>query len=336
VNSLSLDRTKILVTLTGVLLVFAFAYHIWANWGLVTIHAKQQPLGRVIASMERQGNARIETDISSDTPVTMYFDKLPVADALQILSRVTDSRWRLLYFVAGDKSSLKTGEAAWFGGQRPDGWKMLSFPFGGVTMLVDDDAPVLDPRDDLWAPKTAAPAAIQDFFKEAAQATNASFAFPADWNPTVKSAPSSGKVIKVVPKLISAAGGHEEQLFFLSKSGRRGPRPDGGDGPTMAGDFRPDFDLMAIRVQGEIDRLPADQRSQAQANFDTERAFQQSVAKMSDEDRRRAWQQRMQDPQVQEQMAARMENRDSQTPHQQRLQHYQNYVSRKLTAMGKL
>jgi hypothetical protein len=35
-------------------------------------------------------------------------------------------------------------------------------------------------------------------------------------------------------------------------------------------------------------------------------------------------------------MAARMENRDSQTPHQQRLQHYQNYVSRKLTAMGKL
>jgi len=334
VNYLSVNRTQLLALVTGFLLVFVVVYHIWANWGLITIHAKQQPLGKVIASMERQGHAKIETDIAADTPVTMDVVKVPVADALESLATVTESRWRLLYFVAGDKTTLKAGELSWFGGQRPDGWKMLSFPMGGMIVLTDDDAPVLDPRGDVWSPKTAAPAPVQSFFQEAAQATNASFAFPEAWNPTVNRAPASGLVDHVLPKLISAAGGHEDQLFFLSKTGRRGPRT-GNDGPPMAGDLRPDPDLLAARMQGEINRLPADQRAEAQANFDTQQAFWKSIQNLSGDERRQAMMQHMQDPQVQQQMANRQDATEARMNHAQKMQRMQNYVNRKMAAMGK-
>jgi len=288
--------------------------------------------------MERQGHAQIQTDLPSDTPVTMDVVKVHLTDALETLSVVTESRWRLLYFVAGDKSTLKTGELSWFSGQRPDGWKMVSFPMGGnMFALGDEESAPLDPREDVWSPKTAAPAAVQTFFTEAAQLTNAGFAFPEAWNPTVKSTPPSGNVNRVIPKLISAAGGREDQIFFLSKGARRGPRnADRGDGPTMGGDFRPDFDLLAARTQAEINRLPADQRVDAQANFDTWQAFRKSLETMTDEQRRAAIQARMQDPQVQQQMADRMDARDSRMNHDQRIQHFQNYVNRKLTAQGKL
>jgi hypothetical protein len=338
VNYLSINRTQLLALATVFFIVFAVVHHIWANWGLVTVHAKEQPLSRVIASIERQGHAKIETDISGDTPVTMDVVKVPLADALEVLGTVTEARWRLLYFVAGDKSVLKTGESSWFGGQRPDGWKMLSFPMGGnMIMLADDDPPVLDPRGDTWTPKTAAPAPVQSFFQEAAQATNASFAFPTDWNPTVKATLAAGTVEQVVPKLVSAAGGHEDQMFFLSKGGRGGPRRGGGnDGPTMGGDIRPDFDLMAARAQGAINRLPPAQRSEAQSNFDTEQAFRKSLANMTDEERRAAFQQHMQDPMVQQMMQNRQDSREGLMNHQQKVQRFQNIVNRKLAATGKL
>ena len=336
-NYLSLYRTQLLAIATVLLLVSVVIYHIWADWGLVTVHSKGQPLAKVIASIERQGHAKIQTDLPVDTAVTMDVEKVPVADALETLATVTESRWRLLYFVAGDNATLKSGEQSWFGGQRPDDWTMLSFPMFTGNMVSGGDSDIIfDPRQDVWNPKTAAPATVQDFFKEAAQATNASFAFPKSWNPTVKSTPPSGVIERVLPKLISAAGGHEDQLFFLSKPGRRGPRPEGNDGPTMTGDLRPDFDLLAARVQQQINRMPPEERSDAQANFNSQQAFFKSLAGMTDDQRRQAFQQHMQDPQVQDQMLNRMDSREAHMNHDQRMNRMQNYVNRKLAATGKL
>ena len=338
-NYIAVNRTQVLIIATVALLLFAIVYHVWADWGLVTIHAKQEPLGKVIASMERQGHAKIQTDLAGDTPVTMDVVKTPLTDALETLSVVTESRWRLLYFVAGDKSTLKSGELAWFGGQRPDGWKMVSLSMGGNMMaaLEDDDATAIppDPRTDVWTPKTAAPAPLQTFFLDAATLTNASFAFPGDWNPTVKSTPPSGTVEHVIPKLVSAAGGRQDELFFLGKQGRRGPRNDAGNGAT-GGDFHFDPELFAAHMQAEINRLPADERGTAQANFNTERAFRESLRDMTDEQRRQAWQQHLQDPQVQQQIANMMDGRDGRMNHDQRMQHFQNMVNHKLAAQGKL
>jgi hypothetical protein len=335
VNSFAVNRTQVLVIVTVLLLLFAIIYHIWAGWGLITIHAKQEPLGKVIASMERQGHATIQTDMPGDTPVTMDVVKVPLTDALETLSVNTESRWRLLYFVAGDKATLKTGELTWFSGQRPDGWKMVSFPFGNTFATEDDPDPTpLDPRLDVWTPRTAAPAQVQTFFAEAAQLTNAGFAFPGDWNPTVSSTPPSGIVERVIPKLIKSARGKEDELFFLSKNTRRGPATPGG--PGVASDFQFDPDLLAARIQAEISRLPEEQRTEAQNNFATQQAFQASLKGMTDDQRRAAWMAHMQDPEVQQQMANRMDANEARMNHDQRMQRMQNYVNRKMQARGKM
>jgi hypothetical protein len=335
----NINRTKALVSATVFLLVFAIVYYIWANWGLVTIHAKNEPLSKVIASMERQGHANIQTDMSGDTPVTMDCVKVPLTDALETLSTVSDSRWRLLFFVAGDKATLKAGESSWFSGQQPDGWKMISFSMGGmgsnISALVADDSydTPLDPREDVWTPKQAAPAPVQSYFVEAASLTNAGFAFPGDWNPSVDRMPPAGKITKSVPKLISYAGGREDQVFFLSQNGRRPTTADNSQ--NQGDDLRPDPDLIAERTQNEINRLPDDVRQEAQRNFDTQRAFWDSLKNMTDDERRQALQQHAQDPQVQDMIAAQQDSRDGRMNHDQRMQHYANYVNRKMAATGR-
>jgi hypothetical protein len=323
------NRSKTLAIATFLLLAFAVVHYIWANWGLVTVHAREVPLGKVIASIQRQGHAHIATDMPLDTPVTMDVDKVPVTDALETLSINTDSRWHLVFLAAPDKSAIKTAELTWFGGQKPDDWTLLSFGFGGNMFSGDESTAPPDPRGDLWNPKTAAPAPVQTFFGEAVQATNASFAFPTAWNPTVSKVPASGEVGKIAPKLISLAGGKYDQVFLVSKNVRRGPRPDG----TAA--IQPDLDLLAERAQNQINRLPPDQRGDAQAAFDAEQNFRKSLAGLSDADRAQAWAQHMQDPNVQQQMANRMDAQDARMNHDQRMQRIQNYVNRKMAAMGK-
>ncbi|MEY4300047.1 MAG: hypothetical protein RIR25_1283, partial [Verrucomicrobiota bacterium] len=36
-------------------LAFALAWHIYSGWGLVTLHVTDAPLGKVLASINRQG-----------------------------------------------------------------------------------------------------------------------------------------------------------------------------------------------------------------------------------------------------------------------------------------
>jgi hypothetical protein len=295
------------------------------------------PLGKVVASMERQGHVRIETDMPGTVAVTMDVDKVPVAYALEKLSVVTNSRWRLLYFVAGDKATLKTGENAWFAGNRPADWTMISFAFGGGgagIQLTDDDPPVFDPRQDTYSPVLAAPEKIQTYFSEAAQLTNAGFACPTAWNPDVTSKPPSGYVGKVVPKLVSKANGKEDMVFFLSENGGgRGPGGPGGPGGGFA-DLNPDY--LAQRVQDEINRLPPEEKSEAQNNFDAENAFRKSLANMTDDQRRDAFMQRMQDPAFQQAMMNRQDSRENMMNHDQKMQRFQNYVNRKLSITGKM
>jgi hypothetical protein len=322
-----------------VLILGAVAYHVYADWGLVTIHAHQMPLGKVIASMERQGHAKIETDMPQDTiMVNMDVVKVPLVDALEKLSVVTNSRWRFLYFVAGDKATLKKGEDAWFSGQHPDDWTMVSFPFGNQAIQLDDgDPPVFDPREDTYTPKAKAPDKIQTYFLEAAQLTNAGFAYPDSWTPTVNAVPDGGAVQKVIPKLISKVGGHSDQIFFLSLNGGGGRGPGGPGGPGGGGPMAGfDPSLFEQRVQDEINRLPPEEKSEAQNNFDAEKAFRASLANMTDEQRRDAFMARMQDPAFQAAMMNRQDARESAMGHDQRMQRFQNYVNRKLSITGKM
>ena len=83
-----------------------------------------------------------------DTPVTMDVDKVPLPDALETLATVTESRWRLLYFVAGDKAALQAAETAWSASGQTAGWLEDGFlPHGQYGLHPDDDdSPPPDPR----------------------------------------------------------------------------------------------------------------------------------------------------------------------------------------------
>src|SRR5438552_3856579 len=101
-----MSRNLWLVSLAVILVTGRIAWSIWSGWGLITVHAKAEPLGKVIAQIERQGGVTLRTDLKSDTQVTMNVEKVPLTEALETLATVTDARWRLAYFMADDKTKI--------------------------------------------------------------------------------------------------------------------------------------------------------------------------------------------------------------------------------------
>jgi len=102
-----MNRTRWLI-LTIVLLVAAnIAHHIWKDWGLITIHCEDWPVGTVVHEIERQGHVTVKSNVPGETKVRMHVDKVPIAEALATLSVVTEARWRLAYFYAGDRVGIE-------------------------------------------------------------------------------------------------------------------------------------------------------------------------------------------------------------------------------------
>ncbi len=335
--------------LTGILLILflcTVVYHIWAGWGLITVHAKAQPLSQIVSQIQRQGHVTLKTDIAGDTPVTMNVDKVPLTEALETLAATTDGRWRLSYVLAPDKAAVQTAIDDFVSGQRPEGWKQIYIPMPNVTAIADD-APIPDPRGDVWNVKAPADATLQAYLDDAAKSANAAFSFPESWNPTIKSTPSSGEITHVIPKLASAAGGKVEEIFVLTK-GSGGRRMADNDGGGQGGDYaalptavaggdntnrprRPEMDPAAMeqRMQAEIDKLPAASRGPAQARFNKEREFWKSLRDLPPDQRMQKIQDHMNDPEVQQRMDDRQANRDSRQTPNQRQARYQNYVQHK-------
>ncbi len=66
--------------------------YFWSRWGLVTVHAKGQSLSQVIRSIEKQGHVTIRTNMDGTKPVDMWVTQVSLAEAMEKLSVVTDSR----------------------------------------------------------------------------------------------------------------------------------------------------------------------------------------------------------------------------------------------------
>jgi len=138
------SRTQILAGSVFALLVVNMAWSLISNWGKITLDAHQLPLRKVIAEFERQGHIRLRSNLDPDTPVTLHLDKVPVAEALENLSVVTDSRWRLAYLMGPRRADLLSMLKDWEAGPRPQGWVWINHPVN-----LDMIAPQLadDPQD---------------------------------------------------------------------------------------------------------------------------------------------------------------------------------------------
>ena len=200
------------------LLVGNFIYNVWLHWGLITIHSKKDPLSKIIRQIEKQGHVTLESNVDPNTPVNMWVTEVTLADAMETLSVVTESRWRLAYIVAGNRSAIKGAIASITSGQKTEGWKSVYYPLRGAE---EQDVPV-DPRKDPWNVKPVVEPTAQAYLEQAARSVSACFMFPEDWNPPVKSAPASGPIAKTLPKLASTAKGSYEEVFLLQKRQRMG------------------------------------------------------------------------------------------------------------------
>jgi hypothetical protein len=348
-----LSRNQWVLIVLLFILTGEVVHHIWTHWGLITIHSKNQSLSQVIRSIEKQGHVTIKTNMDLTKPVEMNVDEVNLSEALETLSAVTDSRWRLAYYVGPDKATVASALSTFTSGQRNEGWKMIYLP---LPNFGDEASRLGDPRDDTWVVKTASQPTLQGYLHEAAKNVSASFLVPNDFNPPVNAPPKSGAISSALPKLASTAKAKYEEVFLLQNFSRQadgdrrdrtdGERRDRGDDgePRFAGNFgggssggRSGFDRNAFeeRIQNEINKLPPAERSMAQQEHDERKKFFDSLKDLTPEQRNQAFQAMMSDPAMQDKIENSNNARDARnTPHQ-RIAKAAGYLQRKAAASGR-
>lgn len=340
-----MDNRRILVLAGVALLLCATLVWRWmSGWGLVTVDFTDAPLAKVIRSIERQGGVKIATNADLTTPVTILLNRAPVFEAIDTLAARIDGDARLAFIAAPTKKQITEVLAAFTGGTNPGGWSVFSAGFGGGFGGFGSGESEIDPRRIEWTVSEAADKNLQTLLQQGAQKTGALFATPEAWNPLVNRLPSAGTTGQVAGGLVKAARGHMRELFLITvrpprpegerAAGERGP--DRWEGRTVLspgrGNRNANPEWMAERIQAQIAQLPADERAEAQKQFDEMRNFWQSVRALPEEERRAKWEELMNNPEVQARMEERMAARDARRSPQQREQRMRRYVDRKQQA----
>lgn len=338
-----MKRQYRLPLLTLLLVVGYLGWYLFSNWGLITVHADNQPLGEVIRSIEKQGRVTIKTNMDPAAKVSLNLEKVALAEALESLSVVVDARWRLTYFIAPDQSAIGAALAEIASGKRPEGWKTHYVPMPPVGLEAPEVLP--DPRKDLWEVSPAQEGTLQAYLQQASRHVSASFQVPESYNPAVASAPSGGPIRKSLAKLVSTAKGSYQEVFLLQGDRRdraEGERRGGDDGPRFAGNFgdgpglgrggEPDRSAADERIQNELKKLPEAKRVAAQQEYDERRKIFEEIRSMTPEQRAEAFQNMMSDPRNEERMDKAMSAREARRSPQQRVERGQRYRDRKQQA----
>jgi len=324
-----------------VLLAANLAVRIYSTWGLITLEVNKGPLAEVIKEIANQGNIELLANLDPDTLVTLSLDKVPIGEALENLAAVTDSRWRLAYFIAPTKEQLSKGVKDWKADVAQEDWKWFGSrgPMGGGTG-VDDAIP--DPRGDLWIPADDAPLNdFQTWLTEASLACEASFAVPVDWNPDLTKIPARGEVQNVIPKAAKKVGGKTEEVFLLSSSGRRGRDSENSDGErprrgpsgfSKSGRERPNPEMMARAMEARIAKLPEKEQGPARERMNQMRSLFAGFENLTKEQRREKMRELFDDPAIQIKMEERRAKSDSRKTPEQRIERYKSYVQKKKSA----
>jgi hypothetical protein len=319
-----MQRNHWLLLTVVLLLVGNIVWYVWSHWGLITVHAKNQPLGEVIRSIEKQGHVTIKTNLDLAKPVQMDVDKVALAEALETLSVATDARWRLAYFVAPDKGTIDAVLANIGNRLRPEGWRTMYVPLPPVGT---EPEVLPDPRKDSWAVKPAKESTLQSYLEQASRNVSASFFVPEQWNPPITSPPGGGAIANALPKLVKKAQGKYVEIFVLqgSRFAENDSRGRGGEDNDFRGAFR---DAMEERVQNEINKLPVEERKVAQQEHDERKNFFEGMKDLTPEQREAKVQEFMSDPKNQERMENGNLARDARRSPQQRMQRGKQYLQR--------
>ncbi|MEI6081863.1 MAG: hypothetical protein WCR44_05475 [Verrucomicrobiota bacterium] len=283
-----------------------------ANWGLVTIHAKEQPLAKVIASIARQGGVRIESSLDPSKRVTMDVVKVTPVEALEILAEATESGWRVVYLAAPTKTALNEAIVSLSGTGKIEGWTTSYYPGPGGAGGAEYGQ-VIDARFLAISMEGPDPD-LAKLLDETAQKSGVMTALPKDWTPAAK-LPKSATVRKAVSSLVGSAHGKVAEFFFLNErrrhewggagpgegdeeaDGASGLRPSGSPGqqPGVTGnggsrvpwgeraDVNPAW--MEQRQLAQIKKLPSDKQTQALKDREERKAFFDSLKGLTPQER---------------------------------------------------
>ncbi len=335
-----MNQHRLLPKITAVVVLLYLVYWVWSGWGLITVDVDRKPLADVIRSIEKQGGIVLKTNMDATTPVTMHVFKVTLPEALEDLSAVTDSRWRLSYIYGGDKGTIQGALASLASGTRPEGWKNFDVPMmGGRAAQFAEPPPLSDPRTDTWNIKEPEEKTLQGYLRGASVGVAASFSCPESYNPNVAKAPGSGPIRKAAPQLAKTSGAQMQEVFLLlgRPVGVAEVEDAGGDedGLPRPRANRPDFTMMRERRLAEIEKLPIAEQAQARAEMEEREKLFASVRDLPPEERRAKVEELLSTSDVQDKMEERrMERSERQTP-EQRLKRYQKYVDRKNAAKEK-
>jgi hypothetical protein len=309
------------------LLLATFVYNIIAGWGLITVKVTDAPLAKVIKSIEWQGWVKIYTNLPADTKVSMYVDHVPLAEAMETLAANAGAQWKLGFFAAATSGAVKQEITDFQNGASDDSVKVYSYP----TMLQmvtssQEDAPVADPRRQVWPGKAVADNSISSYLDALAQSADIWIQAPADWSASVASAPSpNSSITGAVNAVVGRAHGSVTTALVL-QARRRGFA--GGGDRRRGGDMNDDasWNAMEDRVRNAINGLPADSQADALAQLDQETKFRADVKAAPPDQQRQMMRQHF---------AGRFNGNMDRLSPQKRAARFQRMVAARMAAQGK-
>lgn len=302
-----------------------------SDWGLVTIHVKDAPLGTVISSIARQGHVRIETSLDPSVKVSMDADRVTATEAVEQLTRITESSWRGVIVAAPSKSALGDGVSMLRAGPNPEGWGILYYP---LSPMMAPRETALDPRSLVWNVE-GPDREVGKLLDEAAQKSGVMIVVPKDWKAMAPRLPASAATGGAIHRLVGSVGGRDASFYYLTARERRrwedGPPRDALSLPASPDATIPEAKAEWVdqRIRATIMALPAAKQEEAKKEYEDGKAFRESLRNLTPEERRQKMRERMADPEFAEKAGERTLLRDSLRTAEQRISRAVNYLNRK-------
>lgn len=114
---------------------------IHGGWGTITLDYENKPLGTVLRSFTKQSGLPVVTDLDETKPITIHVIRVPVAEALDALQAVAESRGRLLYLAAPNNADLQKGLSLLPGKLDSADWKTIEYRLPFMFLAGSEDLP---------------------------------------------------------------------------------------------------------------------------------------------------------------------------------------------------
>ena len=317
------DDSKRPLILGGVALLLAalLAARWISGWGLVTVHARDVTLGKVLTSIARQAHVRIESSVDPARKVSLDVDQVPLAEALDVLAQSAGASWRSAAVLASTQTAITEALLSLRENPKPEGWEIRYYP--SPPMSQEGDI-AIDPLTLEWNPEGPG-LKVASLLDEASQKSGLMTVFPKDWEVAAPNLPRTARTDKAIRELARSSRAKETFFYYLTD------RPGGGGwGGRPKETFNPEW--MDQRQSARIAKLPEDRRAEAKKDLEEWKARREEMKNLPPEERREKMRQMMSNPHAAEKIADRILVRDSTLTAQQRINRALGYLQQKAAA----